>query len=75
MDTELKNQRLLHHLTQAQVAAAIGVDTKTYRRYEHGLQLPPLDTALRLARYYFLCMEKLFPPESVLPELKKGDPS
>ena len=72
MDTELKRQRLSRHLTQAKIAEIICIDVKTYRRYERGKQIPPLDTAYRLVRYYDLCMEKLFPPESVLPELKEG---
>ncbi len=75
MDTELKRQRLSRNLTQAEVADKIGIDIKTYRRYENGQQVPTLYAAYRLARYYELFMEKLFPPESILPELKEGGPS
>ncbi|MCR4618401.1 MAG: helix-turn-helix domain-containing protein [Lachnospiraceae bacterium] len=75
MDTELKRLRLSNHETQATIASAIGIDVKTYRRYENGKQIPPLDTAYRLALYYHLLIENIIPPETVLPELRKEEPS
>lgn len=75
MDTELKKIRLSKHETQAKIASTVGIDVKTYRRYENGKQIPPLDTAYRLARYYNLLIENIIPPESVLPELRKEGPS
>ena len=73
MDSELKRLRLSYNYTQAEVAKAIGVDIKTYRRYENCDQVPPLDAAYRLALYYHLFIENIFPPDSILPELRKED--
>ncbi len=75
MDTELKRTRLANHDTQKNVASSIGIDVKTLRRYENGQQTPPLETAYRLARYYKLYVHELFPPETILSELKEGVPS
>ena len=75
MDTELKKIRLSNHETQSKIASTVGIDVKTYRRYESGKQIPPLDTAYRLAHYYNLLIENIIPPETVLPELRKEEPS
>lgn len=72
MDTELKRIRLEHHDTQQKLAAGVGIDVKTLRRYESGKQTPSLETAYRLAAYYDIFVHELFPPTSILPELKKG---
>ncbi|MFV9503928.1 MAG: ATP-binding protein [Oscillochloridaceae bacterium umkhey_bin13] len=45
----LKQARLEHSLTQAQLAAQAGISLSLVRKYEAGVRLPPRATALRLA--------------------------
>lgn len=43
--------------TQAEVAAAIGLYTTTYQRYERGEREIPLDIAVCLAKYYNVSLD------------------
>lgn len=50
MKKSLKEIRKERGMTQAQVAAELGVNEKTYRRYENGEQSPLLSTMNSLYR-------------------------
>lgn len=43
--------------TQAEVAAAIGLYTTTYQRYERGERELPFDIAICLAKYYNVSLD------------------
>lgn len=43
--------------TQAEVAAAIGLYTTTYQRYERGEREIPLDIVICLAKYYNVSLD------------------
>ena len=45
----LKQLRLAAGLTQAQTAAAVGINVMTYQRYEYEKRYPDVLTALRIA--------------------------
>lgn len=45
----LKDKRLAKGMTQAQVAEAAGIDERTYRNVEHGLQTPYLRTCMGIS--------------------------
>lgn len=48
----LRDMREDHDLTQAQVAAFLGMKQPQYYRYETGLRDTPTDVLIRLARLY-----------------------
>lgn len=48
----LRDMREDHDLTQAQVAAFLGMKQPQYYRYETGLRDVPTDVLIRLARLY-----------------------
>lgn len=48
----LRDMREDHDLTQAQVAAFLGMKQPQYNRYETGLRDTPTDVLIRLARLY-----------------------
>lgn len=57
---ELRNGR---GLSQAEVAAALGVSRQTVISIESGRYLPSLPLAFRIARFFDAPLEKLFEPE------------
>lgn len=66
--TTKKNYRLIElrgDRTQDEVATAVGVDRSTYAHIENGTGFPSLALALRLARYFGVPAESLFPSEDV----------
>lgn len=48
-DTKLARWRLRRAVTQQDLARAIGIDVKVYRRFEKGDRVPPLDVLLNCA--------------------------
>ena len=58
--TALKEVREAHGLTQAQLAAAIGVSRKTINTVENGVYVPSTMIALRLAAALGTTVEALF---------------
>lgn len=48
-DTRLARWRLRRGVTQTNLARAIGIDVKVYRRIEKGDRVPPLDVLLNCA--------------------------
>lgn len=62
---QLVKARKVAHLTQGQVAAAVGIDRTVYNRIEHGIRKPTVDIALRIARVVDRRVEDLFLPNDV----------
>ncbi|MGN0419670.1 MAG: helix-turn-helix transcriptional regulator [Acetatifactor sp.] len=60
MVTVLKQLRSDNNTSQQQLADIAGVSIRTLSRYENGTQIPPVDTALRIAAYYNLLVEDIF---------------
>ena len=55
----LYNLRETKGLTQQEIAEILGVDIKTYNRYEKGLHEIKLGVLLKLATYYNLSLDFL----------------
>lgn len=55
----IKDLRVDRDLSQATVAASIGLYTTTYQRYERGEREVPFDIAIALARYYNVSLDYL----------------
>lgn len=53
----IKDLREDSYKTQAEVAAAIGLYTTTYQRYERGEREIPLDIAICPAKYYDVSLD------------------
>lgn len=64
MAHDLKNQlkvyRAMHNLTQADLAARVGVTRKTINTVERGVFVPSTVLALKLARTFEVPVELLF---------------
>jgi len=58
--TQLRLIRSQAHVTQEQLAEAIGVSRQTIISIERGNYTPSVALALRLAKYFKLPVEKLF---------------
>lgn len=58
--THLRAERAKRGLTQAHVAALVGVSRKTINTIENGLVVPSTLLALRLARVFAIPVESLF---------------
>jgi putative transcriptional regulator len=56
----LRVQRAREHLSQAELAAAIGVSRKTISTIEVGRFIPSTLIALKLARYFGVRVEDIF---------------
>lgn len=51
--------RLLHDLTQDQLAEILSLDRSTYTYYENGHTQPKLYAALKLAQYFRVSLDKM----------------
>jgi putative transcriptional regulator len=56
----LREERSRHNLTQADLAALVGVSRKTINTVENGVFIPSTVLALRLARALGTTVEELF---------------
>jgi putative transcriptional regulator len=56
----VKEQRGQREMSQADLAAALGVSRQTVISIENGRYLPSLPLAFRLARFFDVAVEKLF---------------
>jgi putative transcriptional regulator len=63
MQNHVREQRTLRGLSQAQVAAALGVSRQTVISIESGRYLPSLPLAFRIARFFDMSVDKMFDPE------------
>ena len=66
MKNNLKVQRAIKDVTQAQLAEIIGVSRQTINALEKGNYVPSTLLALKLARYFETSVEDIF-------ELESGD--
>lgn len=55
----LKRLRKSQRLTQEDVAMELGISTRAYQYYEVDKVVPPLETALTLARFYNVSLDYL----------------
>jgi len=63
MRNRVREQRTLRGLSQADIAAALGVSRQTVISIENGRYLPSLPLAFRIARFFDMPVEKMFDPE------------
>ncbi|GAA4281699.1 helix-turn-helix transcriptional regulator [Gaetbulibacter aestuarii] len=64
MKNNLKVQRAIHDMTQADVAEKIGVSRQTINAMEKGKYVPSTVLALKLSRLFETPVEKLFELEN-----------
>ncbi|MGI8434879.1 MAG: helix-turn-helix transcriptional regulator [Nocardioidaceae bacterium] len=64
MRNEIRSRRVSRTLSQADLAAAIGVSRQTVNSIETGRYLPSLPLAFALARYFDARIEEIFHDDS-----------
>ena len=62
MRNRVREQRAQRGLSQAELAAALGVSRQTVISIEAGRYLPSLPLAFRIARFFDLTVDKMFDP-------------
>jgi putative transcriptional regulator len=60
----VRESRATANLSQAELAAAMGVSRQTVNSIETGRYLPSLPLAIALARYFRMTVEELFDVDS-----------
>jgi putative transcriptional regulator len=60
---QVRERRLQEELSQADLAAALGVSRQTVISIESGRYLPSLPLAFRIARFFEMPVDKMFDPE------------
>jgi len=63
MKNKIKVYRAMHDMTQEDLAVKIGVTRQTILAIEKGKYIPSLDLAFRIARFFDVTVEDLFPGE------------
>ena len=63
MRNRVKEQRAARGLSQAGLAAELGVSRQTVISIESGRYLPSLPLAFRIARFFEVPVDKMFDPE------------
>jgi len=63
MRNRVRERRTQQGLSQAELAAALGVSRQTVISIENGRYLPSLPLAFRIARFFDLPVDKIFIPE------------
>jgi putative transcriptional regulator len=63
MRNRVREQRTQRGLSQAEVAASLGVSRQTVISIENGRYLPSLPLAFRIARLFEMPVEKMFAPD------------
>ena len=64
MRNQVREQRTQRQMSQAELAAALGVSRQTVISIENGRYLPSLPLAFRIARLFAMPIEKLFDPDA-----------
>jgi putative transcriptional regulator len=59
----VREQRAQRELSQAELAAALGVSRQTVISIENGRYMPSLPLAFRIARFFDMTVDKMFDPE------------
>jgi len=65
MRNRVREQRLQREMSQAELAAALGVSRQTIISIENGRYLPSLPLAFTIARFFDLTVDKMFGPDQV----------
>jgi putative transcriptional regulator len=63
MRNRVREQRTQRGLSQAELAAALGVSRQTVISIENGRYQPSLPLAFRIARFFDLTVDKMFDPD------------
>ena len=63
MRNRVREQRIQQGLSQADLAAALGVSRQTVISIENGRYLPSLPLAFRIARFFEVPVDKMFDPD------------
>lgn len=63
MRNQVRDQRLDRELSQAELAATLGVSRQTVISIENGRYLPSLPLAFRIARFFGMSVDKMFDPD------------
>ncbi len=63
MRNQVREKRTQHELSQAELAAAVGVSRQTVISIENGRYLPSLPLAFRIARFFDMTVDKMFDPD------------
>ena len=63
MRNRVREQRTGRGMSQAELAAALGVSRQTVIAIESGRYLPSLPLAFRIAGFFDLTVDKMFDPE------------
>ena len=63
MRNQVREQRIQREMSQAELAAALGVSRQTIISIENGRYLPSLPLAFRIARFFDMTVDKMFDPE------------
>jgi putative transcriptional regulator len=63
MRNRVREQRVIREMSQAELAAVLGVSRQTVISIEGGRYLPSLPLAFRIARFFDLTVDKMFDPE------------
>ena len=63
MRNQVREQRIQREMSQAELAAVLGVSRQTIISIENGRYLPSLPLAFRIARFFDLAVDKMFDPD------------
>ena len=63
MRNRVREQRTQREMSQAELAAALGVSRQTVISIEGGRYLPSLPLAVAIARFFGLTVDKMFDPD------------
>ena len=63
MRNRVREQRAQRQMSQADLAAALGVSRQTVISIESGRYLPSLPLAFAIARFFDLTVDKMFDPD------------
>ena len=63
MRNRVREQRIQREMSQAELAAALGVSRQTIISIENGRYLPSLPLAFAIARFFDLTVDKMFDPD------------
>jgi putative transcriptional regulator len=63
MRNRVREQRTQREMSQAELAAALGVSRQTVISIEGGRYLPSLPLAFTIARFFHLTVDKMFDPD------------
>jgi putative transcriptional regulator len=63
VQNQVREQRTQREMSQAELAAALGVSRQTVISIESGRYLPSLPLAFRIARFFDMTVDKMFDPE------------